>query len=198
MYRIAVRCLVIIMLLLPAAPAWSASATDAIRGPINEIVAILKDPIFKDPAQKAQQRQQMWSVVGNLFDFTEISRRSLGANWKRFNPQQKETFTDLFGRLLGDTYLGKIQGGYENEKVEIRGEEAMKANRSRVRTFIIRDGVKIPVDYSLKQKDGIWRVYDIKVEGISLIRNYRSQFDQLLVKNSPDQLIEKIRAKVSR
>ena len=102
---------------------------------------------------------------------------------------------DAFTDLLANNYIRRIQSGFRNEKVVFTGEEVVTNTKAVVRTKIVREGGEIPVDYSLKAEGAGWRIYDINIEGVSLVQNYRSQFSQILLKESPDQLIERVRKK---
>jgi phospholipid transport system substrate-binding protein len=103
-------------------------------------------------------------------------------------------FTDVFTTKLGNSYLNKIQGNFNNEKVEFLSQEMLSATKARVKTKIIREVDSIPVDYSVRPVDGAWRIYDVVIEGVSLVANYRSQFNDILSKDSPAVLIERVRS----
>jgi phospholipid transport system substrate-binding protein len=177
--------------------ALGATPQAALEGPINEIVALLTDPRYADGNQAEEQRDKMWAVAHQIFDFREISRRVLAANWKRFDTQQRSDFTDAFTQLLGSTYFDKIQSEFHNEEVVFLNEELISDTKARVKTKIVRESVEIPVDYSMRRRDAAWRIYDVRVEGVSLVSNYRSQFRRILMKSSPDDLIAQVRQKVA-
>lgn len=192
------------LLLLPTAGAAAAAAADdpmdVLKAPMDEALAVLRDPQYEtdDPAKKAEQREKFWSIVEPVFDFEEVSKRTLARNWSNFNDTQQKRFVDVFSDLLGNIYVDRIQGGYSDETIEF-DEQYIHDSRplAVVKTFIVSERNRIPVDYSLIKKDGTWRIYDVKVEGISLIKNYRSQFKEILSKESPDELIERLKEKVA-
>jgi len=189
---------VCVVIALPA-PAPAAEPTDTLQLHIDEVVSILKDPQYQTDAQKDQQREKIWKIIHQIFDFERISKLSLGKYWKDFNPKQLKEFTDLFTDLLGDTYLKKIQGEYKNEKVNYLSQEIgsdSNSDKAQVKTEIVRENVKIPVDYSLWNNKGVWRIYDVKIEGVSLVKNYRNQFQKILLNKTPDNLIEKLKNKL--
>ncbi len=189
---------VCVVIALPA-PAPAAEPTDTLQVHIDEVVSILKDPQYQTDAQKDQQREKIWKIIHQIFDFERISKLSLGKYWKDFNPKQLKEFTDLFTDLLGDTYLKKIQGEYKNEKVNYLSQEIgsdSNSDKAQVKTEIVRENVKIPVDYSLWNNKGVWRIYDVKIEGVSLVKNYRNQFQKILLNKTPDNLIEKLKNKL--
>lgn len=183
-------------ILLFSAAAHAADPLETLRDPINEVLTILKDPTYKDAAKREEQRDRMWSVIRRAFDFTEIAKRALAADWKRFDANQRKVFTDLFADLLGSTYLDKIQGEFQNEEVAFLGENRPAENKAVVQTKVMRETVQIPVDYSMHSEGGEWRVYDVNVEGVSLVKNYRTQFRKLLLRESPDDLIQRLQKKV--
>jgi phospholipid transport system substrate-binding protein len=168
---------------------------DALRGPVDQVIAILKDPRYKSVTDKGAQKDRLWEIIRGVFDYEAISARAVGRNWGLFSPAQKQAFTDAFSELLGNTYLTKIQGEYKNERVEFLGQELLDNATARVKTRIVREADAILVVYSMQQAKGAWRIYDVNIEGVSLVQNYRSQFDQILTKGTPDQLIERVQAK---
>lgn len=191
--------LVFVCFIALSAPAQAADPTDTLQLHIDEVVNILKDPQYQTDAQKDQQRENLWKTIRQIFDFERISKLSLGKYWKDFNPGQLKEFTDLFTDLLGDTYLKKIQGEYKNEKVNYLSQEigsGTNSDKAQVKTEIVRENVRIPVDYSLWNNKGLWRIYDVKIEGVSLVKNYRNQFQKILLNKTPDNLIEKLKNKL--
>jgi phospholipid transport system substrate-binding protein len=177
--------------MMPAA-AVAVSPTETIRSSIDRIVDILNDPAYSTADKKSPQRQKIWEVARPMFDFGEISRRTLGADWQRFTPEEKERFADVFARFLGNTYLDRLQSEYQNEQI-IFGNELVRDTQALVRTQLIRQGAQIPIDYRMKLEKGEWKIYDILVEnGVSLVKNYRVQFQSALQKETPAQLIERL------
>jgi phospholipid transport system substrate-binding protein len=169
----------------------------ALQGPIDEIIKVLNDPGYKTPDQRADQRNKIWKIANPMFDFTEISRRSIGKPWKKFSEQEKIQFTEVFSKFFGATYIDKLQGEYNNEKIDF-GKELIKGNRALVQTKLLRESTAIALDFRLKQNDGQWKIYDVLVEdGISLVKNYRVQFSSALQKESPAQLIEKLEKRLA-
>ena len=194
--------ILVMLLLLPLTgrTAVVGEPIDVLKAPMDEALAVLRDPQYKadDPAKKAEQREKFWAIVRPVFDFEELSKRTLARNWKLFDAAQQTAFTDVFAELLGNIYVDRIQGGYNDETIEF-GDQIKSDSRplAVVKTFIVSARNRIPVDYSMIETDGTWRVYDVKVEGISLVKNYRSQFKEILSKDSPDQLIEMLKKKVA-
>lgn len=192
--------LVVMLLLLFGQAVSAAEPADVLKAPMDEALALLRDPQYKvdDPEKKAVQREKFWSLVAPVFDFDELSKRTLARNWAKFSDAQQAEFAQVFSELLGNIYVDRIQGGYSDETIEF-GDQILHDSRplAVVKTFIVSARNRIPVDYSLIQKGETWRVYDVKVEGVSLVKNYRSQFKEILSKESPDALIERLKQKVA-
>jgi phospholipid transport system substrate-binding protein len=170
---------------------------DALKGQIDEGLSLLSDPKYKDPSLKSVQRKKIWEIVRKAFDFTELSGRTLAANWKNLSPQQRREFSEVFSEVLGNSYLDKVQGGYRDEKVAYLTQEMVSDTKAVVKTKIIREKGEIPVNYSMRLKDNSWKIYDVQVEGVSLVQNYRSQFNDILAKESPDELIRRLEKKLA-
>jgi phospholipid transport system substrate-binding protein len=188
--------LAILMTLLAVGPAGALELKpiDALRGPLDEALKILQDPRYRVGTEKEAQKEKLWVLIRKVFDFEGITVLAVGQNWKRFSPEQKQVFTDLFTTRLGNSYLTRIQGEFKNEKVEFLSQELLSPAKARVKTKIIREVDSIPVDYSVRTIDGAWRIYDVVIDGVSLVANYRTQFNDILSKDTPDVLIERVRS----
>ncbi len=170
---------------------------EALRGPITEVVSVLQNPQYQEGGQVEAGREKIWSVIGELFDFTEMAKRSLARNWRAFSPVERKEFSQVFARFLGNTYLDKIQKDYRNEEVMFGKQEMLNSTKALVKTTVMRDTVEIPVDYKMLNRGGAWRVYDVNIEGVSLVKNYRTQFGKILMRKSPAELIDRLRKKVA-
>ena len=188
---------IIALLLAGTAIAAPPEPLEAIKGPIDTVITILNDPVYKDENLKSDQREKIWQSVSDIFDFDEISMRAVARNWKKFTPEEQKEFSVVFSKFLGNTYVDKIQGEFHNEEIVYVSQEIVKEDRALAKTLIKRETIEIPVDYRLKLMDGQWRVYDVAVEGISLVKNYRTQFSQLLKKESPAELIQRLKKKLA-
>ena len=194
---VATRFILAILIMVLAARQASAQEIkpiDALRGPLDSALAILQDPRYRSGSEREAQKERLWEIIRKVFDFEGITMLAVGQNWKLFSPEQKKVFTDVFTTRLGNSYLNKIQGSFNNERVEFLSQEVLSASKARVKTKIIREVDSIPVDYSVRPVDGAWRIYDVVIEGVSLVANYRSQFNDILSKDSPDVLIERVRS----
>ena len=194
-----IGCLVLLISILTgSAVAFAGSATEAVRKPIDDGISLLRDPTVKTEDQRRAQADQMWDIIREAFDFRLISALALGKSWKRFTPEQRKEFADVFSNLLGNTYIAKIQGEYNDEQVVFIGEEVLSKKKAVVNTLIQRQNQEIKVDYKMRFKKGAWKVYDIQVEGIGLVLNYRRQFNTFMSKEggTPQGLIEKLKKKI--
>ena len=195
---IAVGAAILCLLAIPF-PAAAVGPMETIKKPIDDVIAILNDPQYKAPDAHAAQREAIWKTVKPMFDFTEISMRAVARYWRTFSAKEKTDFVDVFAQFLGNTYIDKIQGEYHNEKIIYLDQELYQDRYAEVRTKILRESVEIPVNYRLIKEDGgLWKVYDIIVEGVSLVGNYRTQFASILEKESPTQLIQLLNDKLKQ
>lgn len=178
------------------ASAGSPTPMQTVKERIDQIITILNDPQYHPAGQKEAQRGKIWEVSKSMFDFTEISRRTVGPKWNSFSDPEKSRFTDVFAQFLGNTYIDKVQGEYHNEQV-IYLQEIVKEPQALVRTQLKRESTVLPIDYRMKQAEGQWKIYDILVEnGVSIVQNYRVQFQSILQKESPAQLIARLEEKL--
>jgi phospholipid transport system substrate-binding protein len=172
--------------------AVAASPTDAVRGTVDEVVRLLSDPALKSPAQKPRRRQQIKQTVDRRFDYEEMAKRSL-PNWNQLSAAQRREFVGLFSELLEASYAGKLEK-YSGEKVTYQTEQ-VDGDRAEVRTQLVRRNDRIPINYRLLNKSQ-WLVYDVVIEGVSLVNNYRSQFSRVISESSYPELVRRLRTKV--
>ncbi len=192
MKRMMILC---ILLLWPAAFAVAAEGPRAmVKTHVDEVVRVLNDPALEGKPQA--KLEKIKDISKTFFDYEELSKRSLGANWRRFTPEQQKTFVSLYQKLLEKAYGDRILE-YSNEKIDIGKERPLSPTTVVVPTTVVRQGGNISIDYRLTQENGKWLVYDVVIEGVSLVSNYRAQFRDILANSSPDELIEKLRKKVS-
>ena len=171
---------------------------EAFREPMEKILKLLADPQYKETNTENLQRQKITIITNGLFDYTEMAKRALARNWRIFTPAQRQEFRGVFADLLENTYYNKVYGEYTNETITYQKQQKISDVKARVETLIYRKTVDIPVKYSMKLSKGVWRVYDVNIEGVSLIKNYRSQFAKILSKNKPEHLIQRLRDKVAQ
>ncbi len=162
---------------------------------VNQVLDILKDPRYKGDAHREERRQKLRSLVNQIFDLNDISKRVLGRYNRRFTKEQFKEFKELFSKLLEKIYLTKIEH-YSNEKVIFEEEKMLSSTKAAVPTKIIKNDQEIPVEYRLVKKNGKWTGYDVVIEGVSLVKNYRSQFYEILHNKKPEELLKIMRKKV--
>jgi phospholipid transport system substrate-binding protein len=173
--------------------AQAGEATEAMRGTIDEVLRILANKELKQPSKANERRQLLEKVVAERFDYQEMSRRSLGASWNNLSDKEKQEFVSLFQTLLVNTYADKIES-YTGDGVQYVNERNEK-DYAEVRTKVLTGKTDIPLDYRLLHKGSDWRVYDVVVDGVSLVNNYRGQFTKILRNSSYADLVDQLRKK---
>jgi len=173
-----------------ADPALAGPPTDTVKGVVEEVVRLLADPALK--TQKPRRRQAVKQVVARIFDYEEMAKRSL-PNWNRLSAAQRQEFVGLFAELLEKSYAEKFER-YSDEKVRYLGE-SQDGDHAEVRTLLVLKNDRMPINYRLLNKSR-WMVYDIIIEGISLVNNYRSQFTRVISESSHSELVRRLRTKV--
>lgn len=193
--RLIMSVFILVILAAAASVSVAGEPTEDVRKTTDRIIAIVTDPGLKK-ADKAQEKsRQIRNVVDERFDWEEMSKRTLARNWKDRTEDEKKEFIDLFGRLLERTYLDKVEG-YSGEKV-LYIDEKIQGNYAIVAVKIVtKQETEIQVDYRLQKKGKEWLVYDISIEGVSLVNNYRKQFSSIMTRSSFKDLIEKLKSKV--
>jgi phospholipid transport system substrate-binding protein len=173
--------------------AWAGAPMEQLRGSVDRVIQVLEDPKLKVEAKAAERRAAIRKEAESIFDFTETAKRALGAHWKSLTPSQQQEFVSLFEDLLERAYVSKIEK-YSGEKVTYLGDSA-DGDLATVKTkFTTKQGTDIPVDYRLLRRGDRWLVYDVFVEGVSLVANYRTQFDRIMRTGSYDELVRRMKA----
>lgn len=169
--------------------------TTQVKATVDRVLAILGDPALKDPAKQEAQRKRLREAIYPRFDFAEMAKRSLGPHWRDRTPQEREEFERLFADLLERSYYEKLHA-YTDQEIRYANEE-VDGKLAVVRTKIVSEAEKseIPVDYKLVRHNGQWKVYDLTIEGVSLVSNYRTQFNRIIQTSSYAELVRKMRAK---
>ena len=182
----------LLTIVLFATTAWAGPASDQLKSQVDQVIKLLDDPALKD--KPAERRTQVRKMAEDIFDYPETSRRALGTHWNARTPQEREEFTRLFGDLLDRAYISKIDL-YQGEKVKWLGETGDASDTLVKTTITAKSGTEIPIDYRMHLKDGRWRVYDVVIEGASLVSNYRSQFNKIVQTESYDSLVQKLKSR---
>lgn len=185
----------LLALLLTFAPsAVAGPAREQVQSAIEKATAILNDPNLKSDAKKNERIERLRQVIFPKFDFAEMAKRSLGGNWQRRTPEEQQEFVKLFRELVENSYIDNIDS-YNGEKVNIVGEKQEK-DFAQVNTKIVNNkGEEFSVDYRLLPSGADWKIYDVVIENISIVNNYRSQFNRVIAKSSFEDLLQKLRQK---
>jgi phospholipid transport system substrate-binding protein len=175
--------------------AWGGAPTDQVREYTDAVVKVLEDPVLKAEDKKSERRAAVRKIASEVFDVQETARRALGPHWQQRTPQQREEFVQLFAELLEQTYISKIDlfGGerlkFTEEKVD--GDNAIV----RAKVLMRQQQAEVPVEARMLRKGDRWLIYDILIENISLVGNYRAQFDRIIRTSSYEELVKRLRTR---
>ena len=189
--------MILLTILLFSLPVYAGAPLDAVKINVNNVLDVLRNPKLKAESAKEIKKDKLRVIYKAMFDENEFSRRTLTRNWSKFNAAQQTELVKLFEQVLEKSYADKILD-YTNEKVEFYKENMFSDTQAEVQTKIITSSKEIPIFYRMILKDGKWKVYDVVVENVSLVQNYRTQFNDILAKDTPEQLLETLRKKVSK
>jgi phospholipid transport system substrate-binding protein len=169
---------------------------DQLQIAVDGILKILQSEELKQPEKKDERKQLVLNIVTDMFDFREMARSSLGQSWNTLSPEERDTFVGLFTSLVEQRYIGKIDS-YNDQKV-IYKKELVKGDNAMVYTAIVDKDQEIPIIYRLEKNKGKWLIYDLKIENVSLIVNYRRDFDSIIRKEQFAGLVEKISKQIEK
>lgn len=189
----AALCLAALFLMPLSLHASEHGPTDQLKPIIDELIAILDDESLKGESHKKERRAKIMSVISIGFDFREMSRRVLGSTWNTISAEDRNYFTVQMTKLLENVYIGKLET-YSGEKVDFVAER-VKGKRAQVTTLVEHEGSALPVHYIMQNENKSWMVYDINIEGVSLIRNYMEQFSSILRQEKYEGLLKTIEEK---
>jgi phospholipid transport system substrate-binding protein len=187
-------CIVVVFLFVFTSQVCGATPLKTVEKRVNAALSVLTDPALKGDSAKEAKEKKLWEIADAMFDYPGLSKRTLGKSWKKLNPTQQKEFTDLFSKHLGNIYLDRIMA-YTDEKI-VYDKERIKKNKALVYTRVITSTKEIPLDYRMVSISGDWKVYDVLIEGVSLVKNYRSQFREMLKNKDPEYLLDTLRKKV--
>ena len=184
-----------LMVLWAPAESLAGPATDQVKGTVDQVIKILTDPTLKGETKVQERRAKIRQVVLQRFGFTEMSKRSLGRYWSERTPEERTEFVRLFTDLLERAYIERVDG-YSGEQVVYLGE-SVDGDYSEVRSKIVtKRNQEIPITYRLQKASANWEVYDVIVEGVSLVNNYRTQFSKIIRTSSYQELVKKMQVKL--
>ncbi len=176
---------------------WAGEPLEQVKQTTDKILSILNNPSLKVSGKAGEQKNLIWKAVDERFDWEELSRRSLGLHWTKLNSENRKEFITLYSTLLGRAYLNRVDDysgenvRYEKERID--GDYAVVEVR-----VITRTGREIPASYRLKSNGADWRVYDIWVQGVSLVNNYRAQFNSIIVRSSYEELVRLLKQRAAK
>jgi phospholipid transport system substrate-binding protein len=177
-----------------AAPAEAGAPTDQLKGATDRVLGILSDPQLKEPARLDERRKQIRAVANEIFDWQELGKRALGRGTQACSAQQREEFSPLFADLIERSYIGKLEL-YSGERIVYAGE-SMDGDQATVRTKLFtKSNTEIPIDYRMFKQGDRWRSYDVVIENVSLVANYRGQFNRIIQQSNCGELIKKLKTK---
>ncbi len=185
---------IVFALLMIVDPAGAATPREQIQSSVEKVIAILKDPNLKPEAKKSERLEQLRQVIFPKFDFAEMAKRSLGADWQRRNPEEQREFVKLFTELIESSYASNLNS-YNGEKVVFMGDK-QDGEYAQVDTKITSNkGEETSVSYKLLQSGSDWKIYDVVIENISIVNNYRSQFTRVIARSSFADLLRQMKDK---
>ena len=176
--------------------AAAGNAQDQLKISIDKVIALLTDDSLKAPEKRLERRDMIFDVLKGRFDFAEMGKRSLSRHWKEISQEDKDQFVDAFSKLMQNSYILKIER-YSDEQVIFKGERA-KGKYYYVYTEVISGEKKIPINYSMHAVGDNWLVYDVSIEGVSLVKNYRTQFARTMKKEKFTGLMSKINKQLEK
>lgn len=171
------------------------SATEAMKGTIDQALKVLEDESLKAPEKSQQRLKILEDIIGKRFDYKEMGKRTLGKHWQQFSEADREEFVRLFQRFLSRTYAGNVDG-YSGEQVQYL-KERRKGDFAEVQTAVTSDKSTASIYYRLLKSSNTWKVYDVVIDGVSLVKNFRSQFGRIIEAESAKGLLEKLRTKTA-
>jgi phospholipid transport system substrate-binding protein len=193
---LAVVVAVSVALLVAPGPSFAGEPTDQVRGAIDRVLEILKKKDLQAKERKLERRTLLREEISKAFDFDEMAKRSLGPAWRQRTPEERKEYVGLFRQVLENSYLGKVEA-YQGEKIKYVKDTMEEGRFATVETLIVTaKGQEIPLNYRMMKEASNWRVYDVIIEEISLVNNYRSQFGAILQKSSFQDLLARLREMV--
>ena len=172
------------------------SAMEAMKGTIDQALKVLSDESLKAPDKSKERVKILEEIIGKRFDYREMGKRTLGKHWQQFSEADREEFVRLFQRFLSKTYAGNVDG-YSGEQVQYL-KERRKGDFAEVQTAVTSEKSTLSIYYRLLKSSNTWKVYDVVLDGVSLVKNFRSQFGRIIEAESVEGLLEKLRTKTAR
>jgi len=186
-------------LIFMAAPSvlFALEPLEAVQQNVENGIRVLEDPQYQDDSRKQEQQELLWEIMQQTYDFKEFSRKVLASHWYKFSARQRVEFVQVFSEFLGKFYLGKLQDRYNGEKVVFLGQQMISRSKALVEIEVSWKKLKIPLTLRVTNRSGQWKVYDLSALGINAVSNYRAQFKSILSKETPKQIIARIKKKIA-
>jgi phospholipid transport system substrate-binding protein len=186
--------LALVLSAVTASPAAAGVPSDQLKAQIDRVLKTLDDPELKKEGKARDRRAAVRKIANDIFDFGETARRSLGRHWQPRTPAERDEFVELFADLLERSYISKVEL-YGGEKIQYLGD-TIDGEQAKVQTKLLtKGGNEIPIEYRMHRKGDRWLVYDVIIEGVSLVANYRTQFNKIIQTASYQELVKKMKAK---
>jgi phospholipid transport system substrate-binding protein len=177
-----------------AGPAEAGVPTEQLKTATDRVLKVLQDAELKQPAKREERRKQIRAIADQIFDWQETGKRALARHWQGRSPSEREEFSALFSDLIERSYISKIEQ-YSGERVEYVGE-TIDDDQATVRTKLItKSNTEIPIDYRMQKEGDRWRAYDVVIEGVSLVSNYRTQFNRIIQQSGYSELVNRMKTK---
>ena len=194
LHRYVALVLSLVLSVAPALPAAAGAPSDQLKAQIDRVLKTLEDPELKKEGKSRDRRIAVRRIANDIFDFSETARRSLGRHWQPRTPAERDEFVVLFSDLLERSYISRVEL-YGGEKIQFVGD-SIEGDQAKVQTKLLtKGGSEIPIEYRMHRKAERWLVYDVVIEGVSLIANYRSQFNKIIQTSSYKELVRKMKTK---
>jgi phospholipid transport system substrate-binding protein len=181
-----------LQLLVGAAAVWAGPPTEIVRQVIERSLEVIRNPSYGNQ----EKHRRVRSIVDPHFDYQEMAKRCLGSTWGGLSAGQRQEFVQLFSQLLEASYSDKIEKFAQHVKIDYPGE-ILSGDTVEVRTVVVKANDRIPLNYRLLNQGGTWKVYDVVIEGVSLVSNYRTQFSRIIHESSYAELVKRLKTKVS-
>jgi phospholipid transport system substrate-binding protein len=190
--------LLFLFLLITVTAQGAVSPLEQVRTTVQSIIGVMQDKELQQPDKREERQAKIMDYVNRRFDFEEMSKLTLASNWRGLTPEEKESFQELFADLLKNSYIGRIEA-YSGEEVRFEKEifDGEQRTRAMVYTKVMKSNQEIPINYKLLNKRDEWYVYDVLIEGVSLVRNYRTEFARIITKEKFAGLIKRMQEKIA-
>jgi phospholipid transport system substrate-binding protein len=192
---LALICLACTLACAPGAAGGAGSGpTEQLKGAIDRVLQALEDPALKGEARAAERHRALRRIADEIFDFDEMARRAMAQHWRSLTETQRKEFVGLFSDLLEHSYTSKIEL-YGGERIQYPAERIEGDFATVYTQLITKKGTEVPIDYRMLRREDRWRVYDVSIEGVSLVANYRTQFNNVIRTSSYDELLRRVRSR---